>query len=61
MIDIFDINLNSIYHIVFSLYLVRKCLGEHGLYVLLGNKRSQNFTNFQIHEDYVAMETELCI
>ena len=26
---IFDIYLNDIYHIVFSLYLVRKCLGEH--------------------------------
>ena len=27
--DIFDIYLNNICHIVFSLYLVRKCLGEH--------------------------------
>ena len=27
--DIFDIYLNNISHIVFSLYLVRKCLGEH--------------------------------
>ena len=27
--DIFDIYLNSICHIVLSLCLVRKCLGEH--------------------------------
>ena len=27
--DIVDIYLNNICHIVFSLYLVRKCLGEH--------------------------------
>ena len=27
--DIFDIYVNNICHIVFSLYLVRKCLGEH--------------------------------
>ena len=27
--DIFDIYLNNICHIFFSLYLVRKCLGEH--------------------------------
>ena len=27
--DIFDIYLNNICHVVFSLYLVRKCLGEH--------------------------------
>ena len=27
--DIFDIYLNNICHIVFSSYLVRKCLGEH--------------------------------
>ena len=27
--DIFDIYLNNIYHIVLSLYLIRKCLGEH--------------------------------
>ena len=27
--DIFDMYLNYICHIVFSLYLVRKCLGEH--------------------------------
>ena len=27
--DIFDIYLNNICHIVLSLYLVRKCLGEH--------------------------------
>ena len=26
---IFDIYLNNICHIVFSLYLIRKCLGEH--------------------------------
>ena len=56
--DIFDIYLNNICHIVFSLYLVRKCLGEHRLHALPSNKIRQNFTNFQIHEDYVAMETE---
>ena len=28
-IDLFDIYLNNTCHIVFSLYLVRKCLGEH--------------------------------
>ena len=27
--DIFGIYLNNICHIVFSLYLVHKCLGEH--------------------------------
>ena len=27
--DIFDIYLNNIYQIVFSLHLVHKCLGEH--------------------------------
>ena len=27
--DIFDIYLNNICHIVFALYLVRKCLGKH--------------------------------
>ena len=27
--DIFDIYLNNIYHIVFSLHLVRLCLGEN--------------------------------
>ena len=56
--DIFDIYLNNIWHIVFSLYLARKCLGEHWLHALPSNKISQNFTNFQIHEDCVAMETE---
>ena len=56
--DIFDIYLNNICHIVFSLLLVRKCLGEHCLHALPSNKISQIFTNFQIHEDCVAMETE---
>ena len=56
--DTFDIYLNNIYHIVFSLYLVRKCLGEHWLHALPSNKISQIFTNFQIYEDCVAMETE---
>ena len=61
MNDIFDIYLNNIYHIVFSLYLDRKFLGEHWLHALPSNKISQNFTIFQIHEDCVAMETESCI
>ena len=56
--DEFDIYLNNMYHIVFSLHMVRKCLGEHWLYALLSNKRSQNSTYFQIHEDCVAMETQ---
>ena len=56
--DIIDIYLNNIYHIVFSLYLVRKCLGEHWLHAFPSNKISQNYTNFQIHEDCVAMETK---
>ena len=56
--DIFDIYLNNICHIVLSLYLVRKCLGENRLHALPSNKISQNFTNFQIHDDCVAMETE---
>ena len=56
--DIFDIYFNNICHIVFSLYLVRKCLIENCLHALPSNKISQNFTNFQIHEDCVAMETE---
>ena len=59
--DIFDIYLNNIYHIVFSLHLVRKCLGEHLLYALPSNKKRQNSTNFQIHVHGVAMETEFCI
>ena len=56
--DIFDIYLNNICHIVFSLDLVCKCLGEHCLHALPSNNISQNFTNFQIHENCVAMETE---
>ena len=56
--DIFDIYLNNICHIVYSLYLVRKCLGGHRLHALPSNKISQNFTNFQVYEDCVAMETE---
>ena len=56
--DIFDIYLNNIWHIVFSLYMVRKCLGEHWLHALPSNKISQNFTYFQIHENCVAMEAE---
>ena len=59
--DISDIYLNNICHIVFSFYLVRKCLGEHWLHALLSNKISQNFTNFQIHDYCVAMETESLI
>ena len=27
--DVFDIYLNSMYHIGFSLHMVRKCLGDH--------------------------------
>ena len=34
MKGIFDIYLNNIYHIVFSLYLVCKCLGEHCMHCL---------------------------
>ena len=56
--DIFNIYLNNMCHIVFSLYLVRKWLGKHWLHVLPSNKISQNFTSLQIHEDCVAMETE---
>ena len=56
--DIFVIYLNNKCHIVFSLYLVDKCFGEHWLHALPSNKISQNSTNFQIHEDCVAMETE---
>ena len=56
--DIFDIYLNNICHIVFSLFLVRKCLSEHCLHALPSNKISQFFTNFQIHEDCVAIETK---
>ena len=58
---IFDIYLNNIYHIDFSLHLVRSCLGEHLLYGLPSNKKRQNSTNFQIHVNCVAMETKLCI
>ena len=54
---IFDIYLNNLCHIVFSLYLVRECLGKHRVHALPSNKISQNFTNYQIHEDCVAMET----
>ena len=59
--DIFDIYFNNICHIAFSLYFVDKCFGEHWLHALPSNKISQNFTNFQIHEDCVAMETESLI
>ena len=59
--DIFDVYLNNKCHNVFSLYLVRKCLGEHWLHALPSNKIIQNFINFQIHEDCVAMETESII
>ena len=38
--DIFDIYLNNICHIVFSL-LVRKCLGEHLLHALPSNTISK--------------------
>ena len=58
MKDIFDIYLNNICHIVFSLYLVPKNLGEHWLHALPSNKIRQNCINFQIPEDCVAMETE---
>ena len=56
--DIFVIYLNNMCHIVFSLYLDRKCLGEPWLHALPSNKISKNFIIFQIHEDCVAMETE---
>ena len=56
--DIFDIHLNNICRIVFSLYLVRKCLVNTDCMRCLATKKSQNFTNFQIHKDCVAMETE---
>ena len=56
--DIFDIYLNNICHIVFSLYLAHKCLDEHWLHALPSNKISQIFTIFQIHADCVAMEKE---
>ena len=60
--DIFDINLNNINHIVFSLHLVRLCLGDHLLYALLSNKKTrQNSTKFQIHVNCIAMDTKLCI
>ena len=39
--DIFDIHLNNIYNIFFSLHLVRKCLGEHLLYALPSNKNAK--------------------
>ena len=39
--DIFDIYLNKIDHIVFSLHLVQYCLGEHLLYTLLSNKNAK--------------------
>ena len=58
---IFDVYLNNICHIVFSTYLVRKCFGEHWWHALPSNKIGQNFTNFQTHEDCVAMETESLI
>ena len=59
--DIFYIYLSNIYRIVFSLHLVRKCLGEHLLYALPGNKKRKNSTKFQIRVNCVAMETKLCI
>ena len=57
--DIFDIYLNNIFHIIFSLHLVLKCLSEHWLNALPSNKKRQNSTKFQIHENCVAMETKL--
>ena len=44
--DIFDIYLNNIYHIVFSLHLVRECSGEHLLYALPSNKKTPKFHKF---------------
>ena len=44
--EIIDIYLNNIYRNIFSVYLVRKYFGEHRLYALASNKRSQNFTKF---------------
>ena len=61
MKDIFDIYLNNIYHIVFSLHLVCLCSGELLLYALPSNKKHQNSTIFQIHINCVAMEAKLCI
>ena len=55
--DIFDIYFKHICHIVLSLYLVRKCLSEHGLHAP-SNKISKNFINFKIHDVCVTMETE---
>ena len=59
--DIFDIYMNNIYHIVFSLHLVPSCICEHFLYALPSNKKRQNSTIFQKHVNCVAMETKLCI
>ena len=59
--DIFGIYLNNIFHIVFSLHLVRQCLDEHLLYALPSNEKCLNSTNFQKHLNCVAMETKLCI
>ena len=42
---ILDIYLNNIDNVIFSLHLVGKCLGEHCLYALPSNKRSQNSIN----------------
>ena len=57
--DLFDIYISNLYHIVFPLHLVCLCLGEHLLYALPSNKKCQNSTNFQIHENSIAMETKL--
>ena len=59
--DIFNIYLNNIYHIVFSLHLVCLCLGERLLYALPSSKKRHNSTNFEIHVNCIALETKLCI
>ena len=59
--DILDIYLDNICHIIFWLHLVHLCLGEHWLHALPSNKKRQNSTNFQTHENCVAMETKVRI
>ena len=44
--DIFDIYFDNIYYIVFSLQVVRLCLGEHLLYALPSNKKTPKFHKF---------------
>ena len=57
--DIFNIYLNNIYHIVFSLHLVCLCLGERLLYALHSSKKRHNSTNFEITRELYCLRNKI--